>query len=209
MKLNVEIAMRTHFPKADLFAMHRLRAKVFSGRMGWQVPVLSGMEIDGYDAMDPYYMIMREGEGGILRGCWRLLPTVGPYMLKDTFPDFLHGQAAPEDEHIWELSRFAIETGGSQHFGFSDITIQSIAEIIRYGHEHGIAHYVTVTATAIERMMRRAGLVTRRLGAPLTRDGETAVAIYVDIEASMLSLGLSLASALDCSAQLTPERATH
>lgn len=198
MKLHVEIAMRTDFPKADLFAMHRLRAKVFSGRMGWQVPVMSGMEIDGYDAMDPYYMMMREsGEGGILRGCWRLLPTVGPYMLKDTFPDFLHGEPAPEDARIWELSRFAIETGGSQHFGFSDITIQSIAEIIRHGHEHGIAQYVTVTATAIERMLRRAGLVTRRLGAPLKRDGETAVAIFVDIEASMQSMGLSRASALN------------
>lgn len=197
MKLNVEIAVRTDFPKADLFAMHRLRAKVFSGRMGWQVPVMKGMEIDGYDAMDPYYMLMREdGEGGILRGCWRLLPTLGPYMLKDTFPDFLHGQAAPEDEHIWELSRFAIETGGSQNFGFSDITIQSIAEIIRHGHQNGIAHYVTVTATAIERMLRRAGLVTRRLGAPLTKGGETAVAIYVDIEASMQSLGLLRTSLL-------------
>ncbi|WP_235935013.1 acyl-homoserine-lactone synthase [Undibacterium crateris] len=67
MQLNLEIAARTAFPKSELFAMQRLRAKVFSGRMGWEVPVMSGMEIDGYDAMDPYYMMMRE-EGGILRG---------------------------------------------------------------------------------------------------------------------------------------------
>jgi acyl homoserine lactone synthase len=60
-------------------------------------------------------MMMRE-EGGILRGCWRLLPTVGPYMLKDSFPAFLHG------------------------------------------HKNGIAQYLAVTATAIERMLRRAGL---------------------------------------------------
>lgn len=190
MQLNVEIAARTAFPKSDLFAMHRLRAKVFSGRMGWEVPVMSGMEIDGYDAMDPYYMMMRE-EGGILRGCWRLLPTVGPYMLKDTFPEFLHGQPFPEDPRIWELSRFAIETDGVQSFGFSDMTMQSISEIIRYGHQNGIAHYVTVTATAIERMLRRAGLVTRRMGAPLKVGNETAVAIYVDIEESMHKLGLA------------------
>lgn len=189
MQLKVEIAARTEFPKSDLFAMHRLRAKVFSGRMGWEVPVMSGMEIDGYDAMDPYYMIMRE-EDGLVRGCWRLLPTEGPYMLKDTFPEFLHGQPAPQDPRIWELSRFAIETSGAQSFGFSDITMQSIAEIIRYGHQHGIARYVTVTATAIERMLRRAGVVTERVGAPLKMGAETAVAIYVDIAASMQSLGL-------------------
>jgi acyl homoserine lactone synthase len=54
MQLNLEIAARTAFPKFELFAMQRLRAKVFSGRMGWEVPIMSGMEIDGYDAMAPY-----------------------------------------------------------------------------------------------------------------------------------------------------------
>lgn len=196
MQLNIEIAERNAFLQSDLFAMHRLRAKVFSERMGWKVPVLSGMEIDGYDAMDPYYMMMRE-EGGLLRGCWRLLPTTGPYMLKDTFPEFLHGQPAPEDPHIWELSRFAVEAEGVSSFGFSAMTMQSIAEIIRYGHQHGVAQYVTVTATAIERMLRRAGLVTRRMGAPLNMGRESAVAIYVDIEASMQSLGLARTSLLN------------
>lgn len=42
MQLNLEIAARTAFPKFELFAMQRLRAKVFSGRMGWEVPVMSG-----------------------------------------------------------------------------------------------------------------------------------------------------------------------
>lgn len=30
-------------------------------------------------------------------------------MLKDTFPQRLHGHAAPEASRVWELSRFAIE----------------------------------------------------------------------------------------------------
>jgi acyl homoserine lactone synthase len=190
MNLNVQIAARHDFQKPALNAMHRLRAKVFSDRKGWDVPVLSGMEIDGYDAIDPYYMLMTE-DGGLLRGCWRLLPTDGPYMLKDTFPELLHGEAAPQDPHIWELSRFAIETEGEHSFGFSNIAMQSIGEIIRFGHDHAITQYITVTTTAIERMLRRAGVVIRRFGPPLTIGVETAVAIYVDIEASMESLGLS------------------
>ncbi|GAB2871097.1 acyl-homoserine-lactone synthase LasI [Pseudoduganella ginsengisoli] len=189
MQLTVEIAARNAIAKPDLFAMHRLRAKVFSDRKRWEVPILGDMEIDGYDAIDPYYMLMR-GEQGVVRGCWRLLPTDGPYMLKDTFPEYLHGQAAPQDPHIWELSRFAIESGGEQAFGFSQAAMQSIKEIIRYGHEHGIAHYVTVTATAIERMLKRAGVVTRRMGPPVSADGETAVAIYVDIGPSMQAMHL-------------------
>lgn len=194
MALQINIASRREFQSRDLWEMHTLRAKVFQGRLGWEVPVLSGMEIDGYDALEPHYMMMREpnagAKEGVLRGCWRLLPTVGPYMLKDSFPQLLHGQAAPCDEHIWELSRFAIETGGSDSFGFSEITMESIAAIIRYGHEQEIERYVTVTTVAIERLLRRAGVVTERLGPPLVIGVENAVALYVDIEPTCEALGL-------------------
>ncbi|QNA89461.1 acyl-homoserine-lactone synthase [Massilia sp. Dwa41.01b] len=184
MALQIDIAARREFKSRDLWEMHALRAKVFQGRLGWEVPVLSGMEIDGYDALEPHYMMMRDSRGGILRGCWRLLPTEGPYMLKDSFPQLLHGQQAPSDEHIWELSRFAIETGGSNHFGFSQMTMESFAAILRFGHERGIERYVTVTTTAIERLLRRGGIVTERLGPPLVIGVETAVALFVDIEAT-------------------------
>ena len=73
MSMQIRIAPRRAFASKELWEMHTLRAKVFRGRLGWEVPVLSGMEIDGYDALEPRYMLMRDGE--TLRGCWRLLPT--------------------------------------------------------------------------------------------------------------------------------------
>jgi acyl homoserine lactone synthase len=81
MVMNIQIAARKDFKSRDLWEMHKLRAKVFKDRLGWEVPVLSGMEIDGYDALDPYYMLIRAPGSSALRGCWRLLPTEGPYML--------------------------------------------------------------------------------------------------------------------------------
>ena len=187
MSLMIEIACRRDFKTADLWAMHKLRAKVFRERMGWEVPIISGMEIDGYDAIEPLYMMMRE-PGGVLRGCWRLLPTEGPYMLKDSFPQLLYGVEAPQDPRIWELSRFAIETEGEQVFGFSEIAMQSIGEIISYGHHTGIERYVTVTTTAIERMLRKSGVVTSRFGPPQVIGVENAVALYVHIDESYLAL---------------------
>jgi acyl homoserine lactone synthase len=184
MGLHIRIAARRDFKSRDLWEMHTLRAKVFKGRLGWEVPIMSGMEIDGYDALEPLYMMIREPGGGALRGCWRLLPTEGPYMLKDSFAQLLHGQAAPEHARIWELSRFAIETEGAGCFGFSDITLQSIAEIISHGYHAGIDQYVTVTTTAIERLLRRAGVVTTRFGQPLQIGVEKAVALYVDVAAT-------------------------
>jgi acyl homoserine lactone synthase len=195
MSLQIQIASRREFPTQELGDMHRLRAKVFKDRMGWDVPLMSGMEIDGYDAIEPTYMMIRES-GGSLRGCWRILPTEGPYMLKDSFPQLLHGQPAPEDPKIWELSRFAIETEGRHSFGFSEVAMESIGEIIAYGHKMGIDQYVTVTTTAIERLLRRAGVVTSRFGPPIQIGVENAIALYVDIERTYVALfgGLSKAA---------------
>lgn len=180
MTMQIKIAPRRAFASKELWEMHTLRAKVFRGRLGWEVPVLSGMEIDGYDALEPRYMLMRDGE--MLRGCWRLLPTEGPYMLKDSFPQLLDGQDAPSDPQIWELSRFALETEGAGSYGFSAMTMESIGAIIRHAHEGGLSRYVTVTTTAIERMLRRAGVVTTRIGTPQAVGIETAIALYVEIE---------------------------
>ena len=66
--------------------------------------------------------------------------------------------------------------------------MESIAEIIRYGHHAGIDQYVTVTTTAIERLLRRAGVFTTRFGSPLQIGVEKAVALYVDIEATYAAM---------------------
>ncbi len=207
MTLHIRIAARRDFKTHDLWEMHALRAKVFKERLGWDVPVQWGMEIDAYDALEPMYMMMRDGDadgaarsdasmrGGVLRGCWRLLPTEGSYMLKDSFAVLLHGQRAPCDPRIWELSRFAIETDCDAHFGFSVLTLESITEIIGYGHRAGIDYYVTVTTVAIERLLRRAGVVTRRFGPAVQIGVEKAVALTVDVAATYAALDASRSAA--------------
>jgi acyl homoserine lactone synthase len=160
--------------------MYKLRAKVFKERMGWDVPIMSGMEIDGYDALDPYYMMIHDHTGA-MKGCWRALPTEGPYMLKDTFPELLHGTPAPENPRMWELSRFAIEADGPQGFGFSGLSLDALREIVSFGDRMGIEAYVTVTTTSIERMMRRANFAVTRFGPPIRIGVENAVAVVFDI----------------------------
>jgi acyl homoserine lactone synthase len=188
MAMQIQIAARKDFKSLDLWEMHTLRAKVFKDRLGWEVPVLSGMEIDGYDALEPMYMMIREPGKGTLRGCWRLLPTEGPYMLKDSFSELLHGEQAPQNARIWELSRFAIETDCDSRFGLSEITMESFAEMVRYGRRNGIDRYITVTTTSLERLVRRAGVVTTRMGPPVQIGIEKAVALFVDVEATYEAL---------------------
>lgn len=176
----IRIALRNDFQHQELRGMHRLRAKVFKERMGWDIPILGGMEIDGYDALEPYYMLISDPDFEI-RGCWRLLSTEGPYMLKDTFPELLHGNPAPEGNSIWELSRFAIETNSTPGFGFAELALKSMREIVSFGDLMGIDRYVTVTTTAIERMLRSTGIAITRFGPPIRIGVENTVALNIDL----------------------------
>jgi acyl homoserine lactone synthase len=180
MASTIQIGPRIVFDKADLRALHTLRARVFHGRMGWEVAVLDGMEIDGYDALDPHYMVIRNSENRLV-GCWRMMPTDGPYMLKDTFPELLEGTPAPQNERIWELSRFAIETESDGNFGFAGRAIEAMREIVTFADDHGIDKYVTVTTTAIERLLRHTGVEISRIAAPKQVGVERAVALEIHL----------------------------
>lgn len=187
MQTAIRIGTRQEFDNAEINEMYRLRARVFHGRLGWDVPTIAGMEIDGYDALGPHYMLIHDQEGK-LRGCWRMMPTEGPNMLKDTFPQLLHGEQAPVGAHIWELSRFAIETGGEdQSFGFTEMTIQAIQQVMIFAQRMGITRYVTVTTTSVERLLRRTGLDIGRLGEPVQIGIERAVALNVAVSPKTLT----------------------
>ncbi|MFX1675337.1 acyl-homoserine-lactone synthase [Paraburkholderia sp. A2WS-5] len=182
MQAAIRIGLRQEFDNEDINEMYRLRARVFRDRMGWDIPTIAGMEIDGYDALGPHYMLIQDNDGKV-RGCWRLMPTEGPNMLRDTFPQLLHGQAAPAGRHIWELSRFAIESGNDHAFGFADVTMHAIHSLVSFADRMGISRYVTVTTTPIERLLRRTGIEVARLGAPVRIGVENAVALEIAVGA--------------------------
>ncbi|MCP3717834.1 MULTISPECIES: acyl-homoserine-lactone synthase [Paraburkholderia] len=178
MQAAIRIGLRQDFDNEDINEMYRLRARVFRDRLGWDIPTIAGMEIDGYDALGPHYMLIQDGTGHV-RGCWRLMPTEGPNMLRDTFPQLLQGKAAPTARNIWELSRFAIESGNDQAFGFADVTMSAMRAVVSFADRAGINSYVTVTTTPMERLLRRTGIELTRLGAPMRIGVENAVALEI------------------------------
>ncbi len=180
MNSKITIDKQCSFDLDALAQMHRLRARIFGERMGWDVAVLSGMEIDGYDAQSPHYMLVRD-ESDKVCGCWRLLPTEGPYMLRDTFPQLLYGQEAPASPRIWELSRFAIVSNPRTGFGFGGLALDAMRAVVTFADRRNLASYVTVTTTAVERLLVRAHIATRRFGPPMRIGNVDAVALSIDL----------------------------
>lgn len=163
-------------------AMYRLRHDVFHDRLGWDVVSDNGMEHDEFDELDPVYVLAKRDLE--VRGCWRLLPTTGSYMLKDVFPQLLHGQAAPQHPDVWELSRFAAATDGTEKagFGLSKLPIEMIRLAFNFAKENGIRRYVSVTTVAVERMFRKLGVSVTRFGAPIKIGRVLAVAGTFEID---------------------------
>ena len=106
MILNIESIDRHKHPVL-IDQMFRMRAEVFSGRLGWEVEVNNGRETDRFDNEDPLYLLSVSEETGTLQGAVRLLPTTGPYMLRDVFSVLVPG-GAPEGPLLWDSSRLAI-----------------------------------------------------------------------------------------------------
>lgn len=173
--------------------MFRLRYDTFYTRLGWAVTTHDGMERDQFDHAGTSYIIAQSPTTGV-DACWRLLPTTGPNMVRDTFPELLHGQPAPAAADIWELSRFAIATDrvDTSAGAFGPLTVALMAESARFALQHGISRYITVTTVAMERLMKRQGLNVHRVGPPIRIGIALAVACIIEVDDITLSaVGMS------------------
>lgn len=179
--LAAEAANARHVPLIE--GMYRLRHTVFSERLQWTSLNPDGREIDKFDALNPVYLICRD-PGGDVVGCWRLLPTTGPYMLKDIFPHLLGDNAAPELDDVWEISRFAIDPNlrNYQSLGaVSHIVGQMLTELFDFAEHNGIRRIVAASDIRFDRILARSGLRTRHFAPPVAMENSLAVAGWADI----------------------------
>jgi len=140
--------------------MYRQRARVFSERMKWDVVVRDGMEYDNFDEENPLYLISVDEVTGRLRGSLRLLPTTGPNMLRDVFPELLPPDQVIESPTVWESSRFSMDVEAMTPLPgrrVSYVTCELIAGITEISLQSGIGHIVSVFDAAMYRVLKAAG----------------------------------------------------
>lgn len=164
-------------PSTLMDGMHRLRADVFHHRLRWDVEVRHGRERDRFDLARPYYLLAHDEAGPAPRapataarvlGCCRVLPTLGPNMLRDVFPALADARGVPACTDVWEVSRFAVaaDTDAGAGYGFSATPALMVAHLLRFCADRGIRSLVGVTSAPFERMLLRLGLEVDRLGRP-------------------------------------------
>jgi acyl homoserine lactone synthase len=101
----------------EMEAMFRARAAVFHRRLGWNVTVRKGREMDRHDAQNPLYLIAVDDASGGITGSARLLPTTGPATFGESCSELFEQPIDLASGTVWECARFCIHpstrSGGS------------------------------------------------------------------------------------------------
>lgn len=176
---NNNVAQKDFFN--DIF---KLRFETFSERLNWDIETKDGLERDSFDDLEPHHIAVKS-EGGVA-GCWRALPTTGSYMLKDVFPCLLQGEEAPQQDDVWEISRFAVKKSSSSAVrGYtSAITLEMVKSFYDFAKQNNAKYYVAVTTVACERMLRQLGVNCWRMGdgKSLQVGIERSVALWIKVD---------------------------
>ena len=138
--------------------MFALRARVFGQRLGWEVDIKDGREIDQFDALDPAYVIGVNAQNKVV-SCVRALQTTGPHMLSDVFSSILDGEPPLRSATLWESTRFCVDTEalerGNSRNSISYATCELMAASLEYAKESGISDIVTVIDPVMNRVLIR------------------------------------------------------
>ena len=202
----IEMPLQNEQPSATLESMFRLRHEVFKERLKWDVGSASGKEQDAFDNFDAVYIVCEE-DGEVLGSC-RLLPTTGPYMLKNVFPELLHGAPAPVAEDVWEISRFAVSkrVAGNDSLGtIRKVTNMLLEELFKFAKRRNVSRFVAVSDVRFEHILKRAGLLTTRFGPALQIGVTKAVSGFADVnELNIRRLELAKESTVSAEPNISP-----
>lgn len=151
-------ALNKHEYSGILDEMFKLRARVFADRLGWDVTVVDGREIDKFDALDPAYVIGLDDDGHVV-SCARALQTTGPHMLADVFSSILDGEPPLRSATLWESTRFCVDTQrlgrGRGTNSVSYATCELMIGSLEYAMQSGIKDIVTVIDPIMDRVLKR------------------------------------------------------
>ncbi len=160
-------SQRTQFPR-EIAQMHEIRKRTFHDRLNWQVRTLRSWEIDEFDALDPLYLISI-GPNGNVRGALRLLPTTGPNMLADVFPELLPDGMRIESATVWESSRFSVDQEAAAERSenlLNRTTGELLIGIVEVGLIAGLTEVVSVYDAMFARILKRANCPAELIGKP-------------------------------------------
>lgn len=170
-------------------ALAAYRYRVFVEELGWPLPVRAGQERDQFDRPDTLYVIASH-QSGVLCGCARLLPTTGPYLLSEVFPELMAGQPLPRSGQVWELSRFTTSAPEGLRVSAAEgwrNTCALMSRVVSVALGQGAERLIAFSTVGNERLLRRMGVNVHRAGPPRMIDGKPVLAFWIALDRHTLA----------------------
>lgn len=168
MRVTAISKLRTASETRIIDEMHSLRARIFQGRLSWNVRCADGREYDAFDDLIPTYIVALSERDDVI-GCARLLPATGTTMIATVFPQLLRDGRLPAHPGMIESSRFCVDTGceeGRAEGSLHTATLTMFTGIVEWCLANGYREIATATDVRFERILKRAGWPMQRLGEP-------------------------------------------
>lgn len=142
-----------------VYAMLRLRKRLFVDLCGWQLATTGDIERDEFDTWYAEHCLLFSGPE--LVGGFRAIRTEYPYLTKSVFPQ-LAVDCLPSSRDIWEISRFGVAPGGES----AHVARLNYSLMFRFAELRGAEALVAMADLTYERFLTRMGIRTRRYGPP-------------------------------------------
>jgi N-acyl-L-homoserine lactone synthetase len=175
--------------------MFQSRAAVFHDRLGWDVVVKDGHEMDRYDEeADPVYLLAVDDDQRV-HGSLRLLATTGPTMLQSEFKHFFDDDVNVAAPTIWECTRFCVPPvlgGTTQDVG--TVSAELLIGLCELCLSSGIEFVVGVYETPMTRIYARIGWCPEPLAQARPEIGSITAGIWEATPAALSSMRQRLAA---------------
>jgi len=169
----------------ELDSMFHDRKLVFVDRLKWDLKVQDGLyERDQYDTDQAAYLISADAKTHAHICSMRLMPTTGPHLLKDVFPDLCDGEI-PVGDDIWEVTRLCTSPSLKGDAARNARRHLSIA-MVEFGLLYGLTRLTMITHMEYLSRLLAVGWECRPLGLPKERQGQLFGAMEVSITPATL-----------------------
>jgi N-acyl-L-homoserine lactone synthetase len=155
--LTVRIARRADNERLTR-RIFQLRKIVFIDRLGWRLKTVNDVEVDQFDREDTEYCALESASD--LLGCFRARRCDRPYLTKEVFGHLATIAPLPTNAGAWEITRFAMNPQHATSPGLLH------AALFLFGAQRRAKSLVALADLAHERLLRQAGIASRRYGPP-------------------------------------------
>ncbi|WP_421375299.1 acyl-homoserine-lactone synthase [Paraburkholderia sp. DD10] len=158
------------------------RHRVFVQRLHWEIPGVSHDatgEWDEFDGGATVHLAALSADEEVC-GCARLMPTTGPYLLRDVFQELARPDSLPSSPSIWEMSRFA-GSGLPDHRTGSMSGMSLFPYAMALALSLGATRVIGVVSRSVARLYRRFGLDLLDIGVGTAPGCTNIVACSIDL----------------------------